>query len=57
MVGERKPGAMPECLGRFRLKGQAGVGANAVIYAAWDEDNQRPVAIKLLRADRSARPD
>ncbi len=44
-------------IGRFRIRARVGVGANAVIYSAWDDQQERPVAIKLLRDDRSFRPD
>ncbi|MFV8750113.1 serine/threonine-protein kinase [Nannocystaceae bacterium ST9] len=46
-----------ERIGRFRVRSQIGVGGNAIIYAAWDDENDREVAIKLLRDDRSFRPD
>jgi serine/threonine protein kinase len=50
--------AEPEMrIGRFLVRSQIGAGGNAVIYAAWDEENDRQVAIKLLRDDRSFRPD
>lgn len=50
--------AEPEVrIGRFRIRSKIGEGGNAVIYAAWDEQNNREVAIKLLRDDRSFRPD
>ncbi len=48
---------LPEIIGRFRIRELIGVGGNAVIYSAWDEDQGRPVAIKLLRDDRSSRLD
>jgi serine/threonine protein kinase len=48
---------LPEHIGRFRVQAEIGHGGNAVIYSAWDADADRPVAIKLLRDDRSSRPD
>jgi serine/threonine protein kinase len=48
---------MPEAIGRFRIRELIGHGGNAFIYSAWDEEQNRQVAIKLLRADRSFRPD
>ena len=48
---------LPEHIGRFRVRAEVGHGGNAVIYSAWDEAHERPVAIKLLRNDRSNRPD
>jgi serine/threonine protein kinase len=49
--------ALPEAIGRFRIRELIGLGGNAVIYSAWDQDQDRQVAIKLLRDDRSSRPD
>lgn len=50
--------ALPETIGRFRVRSLAGIGGNAIIYAAWDDDHDRPVAIKLLRDDGGLqRPD
>jgi serine/threonine protein kinase len=48
---------LPEHIGRFKVRAEVGHGGNAVIYSAWDADGDRPVAIKLLRDDRSNRPD
>jgi serine/threonine protein kinase len=48
---------VPKSIGRFEVRGLVGVGGSAVIYSAWDPEQQRPVAIKLLRHDRSFRPD
>nr|WP_255216329.1 serine/threonine-protein kinase [Pseudenhygromyxa sp. WMMC2535] len=48
---------MPETIGRFEVRELAGVGASAVIYAAWDAQGERPVAIKVLHGGGSARPD
>jgi serine/threonine protein kinase len=44
-------------IGRFRIRAQIGAGGNALIFAAWDDEHDRQVAIKLLRDDRSVRPD
>jgi serine/threonine protein kinase len=48
---------LPEHIGRFKVRAEVGHGGNAVIYSAWDADGDRPLAIKLLRDDRSNRPD
>jgi serine/threonine protein kinase len=48
---------LPATIARFEVRGLVGVGGSAVIYSAWDAEQQRPVAIKLLRHDRSFRPD
>jgi serine/threonine protein kinase len=48
---------LPKTIARFEVRSLVGVGGSAVIYSAWDEEHQRPVAIKLLRPDRSFRLD
>jgi eukaryotic-like serine/threonine-protein kinase len=44
----------PDRIGRFQLLGQVGSGAMSVVYAAYDEDLDRRVAVKLLRASPAA---
>ena len=41
------PGTLPEYIGKFRVKGELGRGANGVVYLGYDEELQRNVAIKL----------
>lgn len=48
---------LPPTIGRFEVRSLAGVGGTSVIYSAWDGEYERPVAIKLLRHDRSVRAD
>ncbi|EDM75824.1 serine/threonine kinase family protein [Plesiocystis pacifica SIR-1] len=48
---------LPESIGRYSVYSLAGAGGNAIVYAGWDEEKDRPVALKLLRAERSQRPD
>jgi serine/threonine protein kinase len=48
---------LPKTIARFEVRSLVGIGGSAVIYSAWDAEQQRPVAIKLLRHDRSFRPD
>jgi serine/threonine-protein kinase len=43
--------ATPERIGRYRIDGVLGRGAMGVIYRAHDPEIDRPVAIKLIRAD------
>ncbi len=38
---------LPEYIGKFRIKGELGRGANGVVYLGYDEELQRNVAIKL----------
>jgi serine/threonine protein kinase len=40
----------PESIARFRIERQLGAGAMGVVYAAFDPDLERHVAVKVLRA-------
>lgn len=42
--------------GRYQLQVSLGTGGMAVVYQAWDQRLERPVAIKLLREDFSSNP-
>ncbi len=43
--------AIPDKIGRYRIEAVLGRGAMGVIYRAHDPEIDRPVAIKLIRAD------
>ena len=53
--GEAEPdsSAVPESLGRFRVLSELGRGGMGEVYAAYDPELDRKVAIKLLRRDVS----
>ncbi len=42
----------PERIGRYEVRRELGAGGMGVVYAAFDPDLQRDVAVKLLRSDR-----
>lgn len=43
---------VPARIGNYRLEDQIGMGGMGEVYRAWDEDLERPVAVKLIRQDR-----
>lgn len=43
--------------GRYRLAARRGTNIDAALFEAFDEELQRPVVVKLLHPDASARPD
>ncbi|WP_299438474.1 serine/threonine-protein kinase [uncultured Rhodospira sp.] len=47
----------PERIGRYRIDGELGRGAMGVVYRGHDEDIDRPVALKTVRADLLDGPD
>ncbi|HET6431191.1 protein kinase domain-containing protein [Dyella sp.] len=47
---------LPRTLGRYRIEGVLGAGAMAVVYAGYDPQIQREVAIKCLHAHVAADP-
>jgi serine/threonine-protein kinase len=48
--------AVPPTVGRYRIEGVLGAGAMAVVYAGFDPEIQRRVAIKCLRSAVAADP-
>jgi serine/threonine protein kinase/tetratricopeptide (TPR) repeat protein len=54
MVGDHNPGPLLErgaSIGRYMVLGQVGRGAMGEVYAAYDPELDRKVAVKLLRAE------
>ncbi len=49
-------GAVPPAVGRYRIEGVLGEGAMAVVYAGFDPDIERKVAIKCLHRQIAADP-
>ncbi|MEZ4297801.1 MAG: bifunctional serine/threonine-protein kinase/formylglycine-generating enzyme family protein [Polyangiaceae bacterium] len=54
LTGRFPPGTK---LGVYRLEGPLGAGGMGVVYAAWDEARNRPVAIKCLHPNLVADPE
>jgi serine/threonine protein kinase len=51
-VGHAEQKRLPERIGRYEVRRELGAGGMGVVYAAFDPDLQRDVAVKLLRHDR-----
>ena len=49
--------ALPATIGRYRVIGRLGKGAMAIVYRAYDDVMERPVAIKVMMADLQDDPE
>jgi len=46
-----------QALGHYRIEAKLGEGGHGVVYRAFDTHLDRPVAIKILRADATTSPE
>jgi eukaryotic-like serine/threonine-protein kinase len=51
LTGKIAPDGQPEIVGKYRIDGVIGRGAVGVVYRGYDEQIDRPLAIKTLRSD------
>jgi serine/threonine protein kinase len=56
-VADRSQTALPRQIGRYRIVGRIGRGAMGVVFEAFDEQMNRPVALKVLMGDFEADPE
>src|SRR5262245_10288214 len=48
---------VPERIGRFHIERLLGKGGFGLVYLGYDEQLERPVAVKVPHADRISRPE
>jgi hypothetical protein len=55
--GSRERVAADGRIGRYEVRGEVGAGAMGVVYAAWDPELRRKVALKVLRPEAALTGD
>jgi serine/threonine protein kinase/tetratricopeptide (TPR) repeat protein len=48
------PAPMPDRIGRYRIDGRLGEGGMGVVYAGFDEELLRPIALKVIRHEAAS---
>jgi len=55
-LGGDLPGGLQRAFGRYRISGVIGTGGGGSVFSAWDLEEERPVALKVLPSLAGLRP-